>query len=115
MKRIAIVACIVAAGLAIGVYRAKMGAEESESRIDQLQEDVRTVQEDISVLKAEEAYLSRPERIGPLARDHLGLEPTSPGQFTAEEALAARLGQERLALAPEPAPPSTEGEVLTTP
>ncbi len=117
MKRIAIIGCLVAAGLAIGVYRAKMGAEESEGRITGLEKDVRSVQEDISVLKAEEAYLSRPERIGPLASDRLGLAPSSPGQFTAEEALTGRVGQERLTLAPDPGMPAApiEGEAVARP
>ena len=50
------------------------------------------------MLKAEEAYLTRPERIGPIARERLGLAPASPGQYTAPEALSRRLGEERLRL-----------------
>jgi cell division protein FtsL len=94
MKRVLILA-LVTAGLAIGVYRAKLGARDNEQRIEALQGDIQKTQEEISVLKAEEAYLARPERIGPLASERLGLSPSSPEQFTAPEMLSRRLGEER--------------------
>ena len=72
---------VVVAGLAVAVYRAKLGAEETQSRIDGLKGEVAKTEKDIAVMRAEEAYLTRPERIGPLARDRLGLEPASPDSF----------------------------------
>ena len=54
--------------------------------------------EEISVLKAEEAYLTRPERIGPIAHDKLNMQPAQPEQFTAPEALSRRLGEEQVRL-----------------
>jgi len=92
---------VVVAGLAVAVYRAKLGAEETQGRIDGLKAEAVKVEKDIAVMRAEEAYLTRPERIGPIARDRLGLEPASPDQYTASEALKQRLGEERLTL---PAP-----------
>lgn len=103
MRKLVVIGLLVIAGLAVGVYRAKLGAEETSARIEQTEAEVRKVTEEIAVLKAEEAYLSRPERIGPMARDKLGLEPSSPGQFTAPEALSQRLGEERLTLPDDPA------------
>lgn len=108
MKRLLIVGGLVLAVLAVAVYRAKLGAEETETKITGLQAEARKVTEEIAVLKAEEAYLSRPERIGPIAREQLGLQPARPEQYTAAEALAGRLGQERLTLPeapPKSAPP----------
>lgn len=106
MKRLLIVGGIVVAVLAVAVYRAKLGAEETEGRITGLETEKRKVSEEISVLRAEEAYLTRPERIGPIAREKLGLQPAAPDQYTAAEALPRRLGEEQLRL-PEatPAPP----------
>lgn len=104
MNRVTIIGLLVIVGLAIGVYRAKLGAEETSTRIEAAEVELRKVTEEISVLKAEEAYLSRPERIGPMARDKLGLEPSSPGQFTAPEALSQRLGEEPLTLPQDPTP-----------
>jgi|SRR5690606_40324896 len=98
MKRLVIIGGLVVAALAVAVYRAKLGAEETEARIELLQVEAKEISEQISVLKAEEAYLTRPERIGPLARERLGLRPASPGQYTAPEALSRRLGEERLTL-----------------
>jgi cell division protein FtsL len=103
MKRLLIVGGLVVAVLAVAVYRAKLGAEETEGKIDELQAEARKVTEEIAVMKAEEAYLSRPERIGPIARERLGLHPARPEQYTATEALSRRLGEERLTL-PQPQP-----------
>ncbi len=114
MKRLVIIGGLVVAVLAVAVYRAKLGAEETEGRIETLQAEAKKVSEEISVLKAEEAYLTRPERIGPLARERLGLQPASPGQYTAPEALSRRLGEERLTLPDaEAAPATTVGEAPT--
>ncbi len=98
MKRLLIVGGVIAAVLAVSVYRAKLGAEQTEGKLDDLQAEARKVTEEISVLKAEEAYLTRPERIGPIARERLGLQPAQPEQYTAPEALSRRLGEERLRL-----------------
>lgn len=103
---------VVIAGLAVAVYRAKLGAEETQGRIDELKAEAERVEKDIAVLKAEEAYLTRPERIGPIARERLGLEQASPGQYVATEALKQRLGEERLTLpAPDAAvAPAVDGD-----
>lgn len=98
MKRLLIVGGLLVAVLAVSVYRAKLGAEETEGKINGLQAEARKVTEEISVLKAEEAYLTRPERIGPIARDQLGLQPAQPEQYTAPEALSRRLGEEQVRL-----------------
>lgn len=82
---------IVAGGLAVGVYRAKLGAQETEASLRALETEIAEVTQDIAVLRAEEAYLSRPERIGPLARERLGLQPAGPDQFAHPDGLGARL------------------------
>lgn len=104
MKRLLIAGGLVVAVLAVAVYRAKLGAEETEARNVELQTEARKLTEEIAVLKAEEAYLTRPERIGPIARERLGLQPARPDQYTAPEALSRRLGEERLTL---PDPPTS--------
>jgi cell division protein FtsL len=104
MKRLLIVGGLIVAVLAVAVYRAKLGAEETEAKNTELQTEARKVTEEIAVLKAEEAYLTRPERIGPIARERLGLQPAKPDQYTAPEALTRRLGEERLTLPETPAP-----------
>lgn len=109
MKRLLIIGGVIVIALAVGVYRAKLGAQENEARITKLEADKRKVANDIAVMKAEETYLSRPERIGPMARDKLGLVPATPDQYTAPEAVQRRVGGEQPAAAtlPEPAPTPT--------
>ena len=103
MRKLAIIGGFIVVVLAVAVYRAKLGAEETQGEIAGLKAQVASIGKDISVMKAEEAYLTRPERIGPIARQKLGLEQAKPDQYTASEALSRRLGEERLTL-PAPAP-----------
>jgi cell division protein FtsL len=104
MKRWWIIGLLVIAGLAVGLYRAKLGAQENETRIAALKAEIGKTTGEVSVLKADEAYLSRPERIGPLARERLGLQPAAPDQFTAPEMISKRVGEERVSLPPSAAP-----------
>lgn len=116
MKRLAVIGVIVVALLAVGVYRAKLGAQETETRINAVKAEIRDETQEIAVMKAEEAYLSRPERIGPLAKDKLGLQPASPEQYTAPEMVSKRVGEESTRLAPlEPAPPAADPASTATP
>lgn len=109
MKRLAIIGGFVVVVMAIAVYRAKLGAEETQGQIDTLKAEVTATEKDIAVMKAEEAYLTRPDRIGPIARQQLGLEPATPGQYVAPEALSRALGEERLTLpTPQAAAPVPE-------
>jgi cell division protein FtsL len=103
MNRLAILGLVVVAGLAVGVYRAKLGASESEAKNAKLRSEVAKTSQDISVMKAEEVYLSQPSRIGPIAHDKLGLAPATPEQYTAAEQIARRTGER----APEVAKPDT--------
>lgn len=102
MKRLAIVGALVVAALAVAVYRAKLGAEETQGRIDELKAQVAEEEKSIAGLRADEAVLTRPERIGVIAQQQLGLQPASPGQYTASEALKQKLGEEKVTL-PVPA------------
>jgi cell division protein FtsL len=112
MKRLAIIGGFVVVVMAVAVYRAKLGAEETQGQIDTLKAEATSISKDIAVMKAEEAYLTRPDRIGPIARQQLGLEQATPRQYVAPEALSRTLGEERLTLpavtpdaaAPAPAP-----------
>ncbi len=68
-------------------------------------------------MKAEEAYLTRPDRIGPIARQQLGLEQATPRQYVAPEALSRTLGEERLtlpAVTPDAAAPAPTPDTRTS-
>ncbi len=104
MKRLAIIGVLVVAVMAVAVYRAKLSAEETQGRIEELKADVADTEKAIAALRADEAMLTRPERIGAIAQQQLGLEPAHPGQYVASEALKQRLGEESLRL-PAPGQP----------
>jgi cell division protein FtsL len=112
MKRLAIIGGLVVAVLAVAVYRAKLSAEETQVRIDELKVEAQAEEAAIATLRADEAVLARPERIGGIAQQQLGLEPANPSQYVAPEALKQRLGEERLRLpqrADGPAEPAEAG------
>lgn len=102
MKRLAIIGGLVVAALAVAVYRGKLSAEETQVRIDELKVEAQTEEAAIASLRADEAVLTRPERIGGVAQQQLGLEPANPSQYVAPEALKQRLGEEKRRL-PAPA------------
>lgn len=110
MNRLMIIGLLVVGVLAVGVYRAKMGASETGARTAKLEAEVKKAADDINVLKAEEAYLSQPSRIGPIARDRLGLSPATPDQFTAPEQLARRVEAARTQ--PDPVDPAAGTTML---
>lgn len=109
MKRLAIIGGLVVAVLAVAVYRAKLGAEETQVRIEDLKTEVADEQKAIATLRADEAVLTRPERIGAIAQSQLGLAPANPSQYTAPEALKQKLGEERVRL-PAPGQPPESGQ-----
>ena len=80
MKRLAIIGGLVVAVLAVAVYRAKLSAEETQVRIDELKIEAQAEEAAIATLRADEAVLTRPERIGGIAQQQLGLEPANPSQ-----------------------------------
>jgi cell division protein FtsL len=107
MKRLAIIGGLVVAVLAVAVYRAKLGAEDTQGRIEDLKAQVSEEQQAIATLRADEAVLTRPERIGGIAQQQLGLAPANPNQYTAAEALKQKLGEERTRLPAPGQPPET--------
>jgi cell division protein FtsL len=107
MNRLAIIGGLVVAMLAVAVYRAKLGAEDTQARIEDLKVQVADEEKAIAGLRADEAVLTRPERIGGIAQQQLGLAPANPTQYTAAEALRQRLGEERTRLPAPGQPPET--------
>jgi len=71
-------------GLAFWAYRENYATQEALSKTDQLHRDIRAAHSRLAVLKAEWAYLNRPDRLRDLADinfDRLGLLPFRPDQF----------------------------------
>lgn len=71
-------------GLAFWAYRENYATQRVLAQTQKLQRDIGAAQVRLSVLKAEWAYLNRPDRLRELSEinfDRLGLLPLRPNQF----------------------------------
>lgn len=74
--------CVI--GLAFWAYRENYATQGALSDTRELRRDIRMGHERLSILRAEWAYLNRPDRLRDLADinfDRLGLFPLRPEQF----------------------------------
>ncbi|MBK0327331.1 cell division protein FtsL [Rhodobacteraceae bacterium F11138] len=85
MKSIAyVLAALAVFGLAFWAYRENYATQRALSDTQRLQRQIGAAQVRLSVLRAEWAYLNRPDRLRELAEinfDRLGLLPLRPDQF----------------------------------
>ena len=72
-------ACLMLAS-AFMLYGLSYDTRFAEARVQSAERTAERLRGDIAILRAERAYLSRPERIEPLARAQ-GLRPTLPQQI----------------------------------
>ncbi|MEM8692657.1 MAG: cell division protein FtsL [Pseudomonadota bacterium] len=71
-------------GLAFWAYRENYATREALSGAERMRDEIRAAHSRLSVLRAEWAYLNRPDRLRDLADlnfDRLGLLPLRPDQF----------------------------------
>ena len=84
-------AAIIVIALATWAYSENYATQASIAKVEQLHRDIATSRARLGVLKAEWAYLNRPDRLRDLAElnfDKLGLLPLSPEQFGAIDQIA---------------------------
>ena len=77
INMIALAAAIV---LAIGLYRAKTEAQAARFHVEELQAQIAEERRATAVLRAEIAYLERPERLRELAERFLEMDAMQAGQ-----------------------------------
>lgn len=78
------IAFLAVMATAFWAYRENYATQEALKEVSQLQNEIATLHDAISLEKAEWAYLNRPDRLQELATinfDRLGLLPLEPGQF----------------------------------
>lgn len=88
------IALVFACVLAVALYRAKTEAQDAKERVEMLQVEIMEERRATAVLRAEIAYLERPERLRALARKYLGLETLGPEQEVDLETVLMKLQPE---------------------
>ena len=90
-------AALAVMGLAFWAYSENYRTQESIAKVERLHSDIGAARARVAVLKAEWAYLNRPDRLRDLAElnfTRLGLLPVTPEQFGAIDQVAFPLPEE---------------------
>ncbi len=78
--------CLILAAAAAGRYKAEIAVRETKGQARALERQKAEEISSIQVLRAEVAFLERPERLAEIAKTHTGLAPLSGAQLmTAED------------------------------
>ena len=89
--RIIILTAVVLASLGTTLYQVKTGIDERQAELRRLQANIVRTQRDISVLEAEWAFLSRPDRVMNLSTSLLDMKPISRDRVLPLDAIPMRL------------------------
>ncbi len=82
---------LVVAGVCFSLFLAKYKVQGLEAELAALNRTILERQEELHVLRAEWAHLSRPDRIQRLSERYLGLKPVPAGRIGTRAELDGRL------------------------
>lgn len=90
---------VLIGGLAFGLFQIKHAVQRLEDELATLNRDLLASEEATHVLRAEWAYLNRPERLAELAGRHLDLAPATPQQVGGVDTIPLRANGDETAAA----------------
>ena len=96
MRHTTLLFLLIAGAISIALFSVKYQVQDLEDDLTSLNRLITMERQSIHVLNAEWSHLNNPERLGKLARLHLGMRPIDPAQMINFK------GMERLKLAPPP-------------
>lgn len=64
--------------LGVALFSTSQNVQKAENRLEGIEGDIEKAEKATHVLRAEWAYLNRPQRLEVLARDYLGMDVPSP-------------------------------------
>ena len=102
MRHTTLLFLLLAGAISVALFSVKYQVQDLEDDLDSLNRSIIMERQSIHVLNAEWSHLNNPERLGSLARRHLGMQPVDPARMTSFK------NMERLEL-----PPSLETKVNT--
>jgi cell division protein FtsL len=76
LRVVVVLCCVFASGVAL--FATSQNVQRAENRLAEIEGDIQKTEATIHVLRAEWAYLNRPQRLEVLARDSLGMDVPSP-------------------------------------
>ena len=94
MRHTTLLFLLIAGAISIALFSVKYQVQDLEDDLTSLNRLITMERQSIHVLNAEWSHLNNPERLGKLARLHLGMRPIDPAQMINFK------GMERLKLAP---------------
>ncbi len=89
MRSLCLLAFGCLAGLLLYTYDLKFKTRQLEARAQALTGELQDESDFLALMRAEDGYLSRPERIEDVARKELKLEPIAPAQLVSWKAVLA--------------------------
>ena len=94
MRHTTLLFLLIAGAISIALFSVKYQVQDLEDDLSILNRSITMERQSIHVLNAEWSHLNNPDRLGKLARWHLGMQPIDPAQMTDFK------GMERLILLP---------------
>ncbi len=90
MRGVTVVTLIMLIAVSYGLYRLKYTVEAQRNHVTAIENQIETDKRAIKVLRAEWAYLTRPQRLEDLSKDFMTLEPLRAGQISNLEDIPER-------------------------